>query len=182
MINLLPPEEKEGLLLEKKKRIAMILWVLLLLFFVCLIIILFSIRVYLKDQIEIQKSLLLKSEKNLGESDSRGLQEKIDSANLVLTKLTSFYREKIYLVEFLEKISETLPQEAYLTNLLATFSDTEEEVGFEVSLSGFVPTREKLFEFKKNLEKGDIFKEIYFPPANWVKPTDINFLVTLKYR
>ena len=180
MINLLPPEEKEKILLEKKKRMVIILWILGLFFLVCLILILFSVKIYLQIQVETQKTLLSEAEMKFGQSEARELHEKINSINSTLTRLDSFYQEKIYLVEILEKISKILPKKTYLTKLSAIFSKNEEEFGFTISLSGFAPTREALFEFKKNLEEENCFKEVYFPPANWVQATDIDFLVTFK--
>jgi len=166
-------------LLEKKKRMAAILWFLVLFFLSCLILVLFSIKAYLQIQLEAQKALLLEIEKKFAESEAWDLREKINSINLTLTKLESFYQQKIYLTEILEKVSNILPRRIYLTNLSAVFSNTE-EFGFKISLSGFAPTRESLFEFKKDLEKETDFKEIYFPPTNWVDPVDINFFVTFQ--
>ena len=180
MINLLPPEEKEKFLLEKKKRIIIILWALVLFFLVCLILILFSIKIYLRSQVESQRAFLIEAEKEFEQSEIQDLRKKISSVNLTLTKLNSFYQQKIYFSQILEKISQTLPSEAYLNNLSAVFSSDEEKGNVRVSLSGFVSTRETLFEFKKSLEKESNFKEISFPPANWVEPTDINFFTSFK--
>lgn len=179
MINLLPPEEKEELLSEKKKRIVMIFWVLVLFFLFCFILILFSVRIYFQSQAESQKALLLEAEKEFGQSEFQELREKINSINLSLTKLDSFYQQETYFSEVLEKVSKTLPQYAFFTNI-SVVPSAEEEFDIKVSLSGFVPTRGALFEFKKNLEKESNFQEIYFPPANWVKPTDIDFFITFK--
>lgn len=180
MINLLPPVEKEKLALEKKKRIIIILWALVLFFLVCLILILFSIKIYLRSQVESQKAFLIEAEKEFEQSEIQDFREKVSSVNLTLTKLYSFYQQKIYFSQILEKISQALPSEAYLTNLSAVFCPDGEKGNVRVSLSGFVSTRETLFEFKKNLEKESNFKEISFPPANWVEPTDINFFINFK--
>ena len=176
MINLLPPEEKEKLLLEQKKRIAIILWFLVLFFLVCLILILFAAEIYLKTQLDTQKTLLDEVQKEYNRPAIQNLQEKIKAANSSLTKLNSFYQKKIYFTEILERISKTLPQGIYLTNFSTVFSP---EV-LKISLSGFSPNREMLFEFKKNLEKEEDFKKVLFPPANWVKPTNIEFFVTFE--
>lgn len=181
MINLLPPQEKEKLLLEKKKILITILLILVLYFLFCLIFILFSIKVYSQIQIEFQEALLLRTEKGLGESEIKNFQEKIKETNSTLTKINSFYQQQIYFSEILERISKTLPQETYLTNFSTAFYTKEkEETGIKFSLSGFAPTRENLIEFKENLEKEEGFKEIYFPPTNWVKPTDIDFSLSFK--
>ena len=170
MINLLSTIEKEKLLLEKNKRIVIILWFLLLFFLICLILILFSIKIYIQAQVKSQQYLLTEVKKEKNQSEIENLKEEINSINSSLTKLNSFYQNGIYLSDILEKVSKTLPEELYLTNLSLIFPS--------VSLSGFAPTTETLFEFKENLEQEPGFKEVSFPPANWVDLTDIDFFVT----
>lgn len=178
MINLLPLEEKEKLRLEEKGRIITILWLLVLFFLSCLVLILFSVKIFSQSQIQSQKVLLLAAKKELEQSEIAELEAKVNSANLIFTKLNSFYQKKIHFSEILEKISEILPQGVPLTNLSSQLSSLEEENVIKVSLSGFAPTRESLFEFKQNLEKEPRFKEISFPPANWVKPLNVDFSVS----
>jgi len=172
MINLLPPEEKENLLREESWNLVLILGTLFLIFLICLALILFSVKIFISGQLEAQKILLLQEEKKFEESQIQSLEEKITVSNQTLSKLNSFYQSQTNLTEILEKISETLPPETYLTTLNLNLA--------QISLSGFSPTREILLEFKKNLEKEQTFGEIYFPPSNWVKPTDIDFIVTLR--
>jgi len=170
MINLLPQIEKQKLLLERNKKIAIILWVLVLFFLICSILILLSIKTYIQSQVKSQQYLLVETKEERNQSEIENLQEEINSINSSLTKLNSFYQDRIYLSDILEKISKTLPKELYLTNLSVVLPS--------VSLFGFAPTTETLFEFKENLEKESVFKEISFPPANWVDLTDIDFSVT----
>ena len=176
MINLLPPLEKEELLLEKKKKMIIILWLLVLFFLSSFALVLFSIKFYLQTQIESQKGLLVETEQQFGQSEVQELRDKINSANLTLTKLNSFYQQKVYFYEILERVSKTLPQEIYLTNLSAV----SEEDGIKVSLFGFAPTVDVFVGFKENLEEEKGFKDIRFPASNWVKLTDIDFSVTFK--
>lgn len=170
MINLLPPAEKVKLSSEKNKRIIIILWLLFLFFLICSILILFSIKTYIQAQVRSQQYLLTESKKEKNQSEIEDLQKEIMLVNSSLTELNSFYQDEIYLSDILEKISQVLPEELYLTNLSIIFPS--------VSLSGFAPTTEALFEFKENLETEPIFREIYFPPANWVDLVDIDFSVT----
>lgn len=178
MINLLPPKEKEKIALEMVKRKVIILWFLVLFFLVCLILILFSVKIYSQSQIESQKLVLAEAKKELEHSEIRELETKVNSANLIFTKLNSFYQEKIYFSEILEKISKIIPPGISLNNFSSQLSSVGEEKVIKVSLSGFAKTRENLFEFKQILEKEPGFKEISFPPQNWVKPADIDFSVT----
>ena len=93
-------------------------------------------------------------------------------------RLSSFYEKQVNLTEILEEISSALPAEIYLTNLSITTQDEE----LNCVLSGFAPTRERLLDFKDNLEKEVRFEEILFPPSNWEKRTDINFTVSFKVK
>lgn len=172
MINLLPPQYKAELKEEENWKLTLILSILFLIFLVCSALILFSIKVSISGQAEAQKILLLQEEKKFEESQIQNLEEKITVSNQALLKLNSFYQSQTNLTEILEKISETLPTGVYLTIL--NFNPAQ------ISLSGFSPTREILLEFKQNLEQEELFGEIYFPPSNWVKPTDINFSVNFK--
>lgn len=180
MINLLPPEEKEKFLIERRKKLITILWALVFFFLFCFLLISFSVKFYIKGQVEAQKIILQRLEKEFEQSGVQDLQKEINSINLTLTKLKEFYQKKTYLTEILERVSNTLPQETYLTNLSIVLLNNDEESGFKFSLSGFAPARGTLFELKKNLEKESDFKELYFPPTNWVKPIDIDFFVTFK--
>jgi len=181
MINLLPPKEKIEFFQEETKRLVVIIGSGVLVSLFCLILILFSIKIYISGQAESQKIILLQTEKEFQTSEMKNLQEKIILTNLTLSKLNSFYQEKFYLTKVLERISEILPPGTYLANLSFT-PRLGEEFRAEVSLSGFSSSREILFEFKKNLEAQEDFKEIYFPPASWIKPTDVDFSLTFKIK
>jgi len=174
MINLLPSTQKEELIEEEKYKLVLILGILFSIFLICLILILFSIKIPISGQLEVQKILLSQQEENFKKSQIQNLEEKVISFNQVLSKLSSFYYSQISLAEISEKISQDLPSGAYLTNFNFN-SETS-----QISLSGFSPSREILLEFKKNLEKEENFQEIYFPPSNWVKPDNIDFMVNFK--
>ena len=172
MINLLPPQYKAELKEEENWKLTLILSLLFLIFLVCLALILFSIKISISGQLEAQKTLLLYEEKKFEESQIQNLEEKITASNQAISELNSFYQSQISLTEILEKIFETLPSGVYLTTLDFNLD--------QFSLFGYSPTREILLEFKKNLEKEELFEEIYFPPPNWVKPSDIDFSVNFK--
>jgi Tfp pilus assembly protein PilN len=172
MINLLPPQYKEEFKQEESWKLILILEILVLIFLICLTLILFSVKIFISGQLEAQKILLLQEEKKFEESQIQNLEEKITISNQVLSKLDSFYQSQTNLTEILEKISEALPIKTYLTTLNFNLA--------QISLSGFSPTREILLEFKKNLEQEELFEEIYFPPSNWVKSTDVDFSVNFK--
>lgn len=181
MINLLPPAEKERLSLEMGRKISIIVWMLFLFFIIYLILILLSIKFYLQGQIEYQKIIIQKTESALQKTQTRELLKKIDNFNGIFEKLNSFYGKKIYFSKILEKISKIMPSGAYLTEVRLNSVESAEEGGvIEASLSGFILTREMLFDFKKVLEKEQSIKDVSFPPSNWVNPVNINFFVSFK--
>ncbi len=179
MINLLSPKEKEILNREERWKVIILLGIFILIFFVCLSSILFSIKTFTAGETEVQKILFSQKEKEFKSSQSQILQEQINIYNEKLLKLETFYQEQSNFAGILGKIYETLPVETYLTSLVITppSPQLEEKQGMTYHLSGFSPTREKLLEFKKNLEKEENFSEIIFPPSSWVEPVDINFAV-----
>jgi len=50
-----------------------------------------------------------------------------------------------------------------------------------IHLSGFSPDRNSLVTFKSNLEKETAFKNIVFPPENWLEAKNISFSINLEY-
>ena len=180
MINLLPLLEKEKTLLENKRRLIVILWILVLFFIFCFILVLLSIKFYIQGQVDSERIVVNTSVIEFEQSGAQSLHKRINSVNLKLDKLSDFYQNKVYITEILEKISITLPNGLYLNDLSFLAFRIDEESGFRVSLSGFASNREVLFNFKENLEKDESFKEVYFPPINWVKPVDIDFVTTFK--
>lgn len=189
MINLLPKEDKKTLLVEKNKKITVILCFLLLFFIICLILILFSIKTYISGRIDAKNIFLAESEKQLFQSETRELEDKIKMANNSFGRLDSFYSKNIYFSEVLEKVSAIFPEYFYVTNLSMKLDIKEVNDGLNnpesiiktersvsVSLSGFAPTREELRLFKENLEKS--FENILFPYSNWLDKENINFYVT----
>ena len=176
MINLLPPQQKEEGIREEIWKLISILGILSLVFISYLSLILFSIKIYISSELESQKIIYDIEEEKFKASEIQDFQKRIISLNQNVSKLDSFYQEQINLTKILEKISITLPPGVYLTNL-----NWQKEMS-QIGVSGFAPTRENLFEMKKNLEKEKDFENVYFPPSNWVKPKDINFYVTFKIK
>lgn len=182
MINLLPPQFKKELSEEKNWKLTIILGILILAFFISLALILFSIKTLISTQAQYQKALLDSAEEEFKDSEFQNLEKEITFLNQTFFELDSFYRNKFSLNEILEKIPTTLPPGIYLTSF--SFSpaalEKREEYRFEISLTGFSPTRKTLKELEENLKTQTDFKEVYFPLSNWAEPADINFYLTFK--
>jgi len=180
MINLLPPKNKKELLGEENWKIIMILGINILVIFVCFSLILYAINIFISGEINSQKIIYEQREKEFKIPQTQALQQNLITFNDILFQLDSFYQSRFKATEIFEEISETIPSEIYLTNLSINASKIGKEKTIGYTLAGFSPSREILLKFKENLEKKETFEEVYFPPVNWVKPTDINFQVTFK--
>ena len=180
MINLLPSQEKEEIKQEENFKLILILGIIFLFFLISFSLILTSINIYISGEAKVQKILYQQREKELENPQMRTFQEKLINFNQTLTQLESFYQGQPNFTEILEELTVTLPSGTYLTSLLITSQEKGEMLVF--NLSGFSPTRQLLLDFKENLEKEDSFKEVSFPPANWVKPVDIDFTVNFKVK
>ena len=167
MINFLPESEKKEFLLEETKRLVLILGVLFFLFLFSLALIFLSIKIYLSCEIQSQQFLLDSERGRLETKEIKDLKEQVAISNQKLSLVDEFYSQKINLVEILHKITKNIPQQLYLTDFVYSKNTSQ------ISISGFSPSRDMLFQFKKNLEKD--FQNVYFPPSNWVKSDNINF-------
>lgn len=174
MINLLPQKEKEFLIQEEQLRIVLVLGILFLALLVFLALALFLINTYILRQIDLGQAKISLEDGEFKNSDTRVLKEKVSFFNQELLKLDAFFEDQVSLTSAISKISQTLPSGVYLSSL-SYQKDTE-----KISLSGFCPTREVLFELKKNLESEEKIKELDFPPSNWAKPKDIEFHLNFK--
>lgn len=175
MINLLPPQCKKELKEEENWKLISILNLLFLFFLISFSLILFAIKIYIQGQVESLKALASLEEKGLQISETQELKERIFLTNQNIVKLNSFYQNQINSIEILEKISQTLPSGVYLT----AFS--WQKKNRQISFSGYAPTREILFEFRKNLKEQKQFGEIDVTSPNLYAPTDIKFTAVLKF-
>lgn len=174
MINLLPPQQKKEIEKEEKFKLVFILGLLILVFFLFVALILFSIQIYLSGRLLSQNIIFEAAQKRFEIPEIQDFQREIIALNQNIQKLDSFYQNQIELTKILERISQIVPPGVYLTN----FSWQKETS--EIKILGFAPSREDLFKLKENLEGTDYFFSINFPPANWLKPKDIDFQVIFK--
>jgi len=176
MINLLPPQYKKYLAEEERYRLIIILIVLFFLFLTCLALVLLSIKIYISGQAQNQKILLEAAKNEFKASEIQTIEKEVQLINQNLSKLNSFYQDRLDYASLLQKIATLLPEKSRLTSLSLKYLSSEE--GIEVFLRGFSPDRELLSEFKSALEEQTDFYELDFPPSNWINPD--NFSVSFK--
>jgi len=176
MINLLPSEEKKEILIKKKLKLVLIFELGILLFLISALFIAFSIVAYLNGEINLEKAAVVNKEEDIDLTTIADFQKETETLNKKIKSVESFYDGQTYLTPVLEKISEKLPSRSYLNN----FSFTKSSKTLQINLSGFIPTREDLLAFKRNIEGDKDFKNVSFPPGNWVSPTDIEFFLSFE--
>ncbi|MFH1780649.1 MAG: PilN domain-containing protein [Candidatus Nealsonbacteria bacterium] len=174
MINLLPPAEKNILKKEEKRCLIFIWGVFILFFLIALSLVLFAIKIDLAGKVAGYQTLLDCEWQKSVTSEVQNIEKEINAVNQNLKELDVFYKEQSPVTPLFQKISELIPEEIYL-NSMSLSPNQEKKDHFQVSLTGHSQTREALLELKKSLESQPVFQGIYFPPSNWVKPSDINF-------
>jgi len=176
MINLLPFSQRTELKKEEQIKIILNLELLLFIIFFCLGLFFWGIKTYLYIQIDAQKTLISAKEQELNFLNFSETKKELEELDKVFENLKNFYEAQPDIIKILEKIFDSQPKGLYLTN----FSYSSSNSG--INLSGYAPNRDSdLLPFKNNLEleKGKLFKEVFFPNYNWLKPLDVNFNVNI---
>jgi len=179
MIKLLPPEQKEEILTEKKFKLLLILEIVFVAFLLSFSLTLFLVNISILNDLRVQEVDLQEKEKAV--SLNKEFEEKLIRANANLSFLNTFYQERIEFAQILEKIPGLLPPGVYLTGLNFTPLPKEKN-SLKISLTGFCPNRETLLLLKGNLEKDAAFSAVSFPTEIWLKPSDIDFAISFKFK
>lgn len=179
MINLLPKKEKQRIAFERKKNLVIIFWFLVLYFFICLGLVLFLVKIFLNSQIEPQKIHLEEKRREIEKEKIEEIQKRITRANAGMKRINSFYENKIYYTEILEKISEIMPEGIYLNTLSLSKSVIEKEEVISFSVTGHSPDVDLLVVFRDNLKKEEKFKDLYIPSSSWINPQSFSIFFKL---
>lgn len=185
MLNLLPPAEKYFLQKEKNLKSLLILGLVLLFGLMCFSLMLLSINIYIAGQANAEDIVMKQVKEQAGKLGFADVEDKIRACNKSINDINSFYHNRIEMSGLIERISGILPSGIQLSYF--SFSAVEETIKEEssgkakkkiireISISGFAPSRENLFELKQVLESQQDFSNVYFPASNWTKPKDIDF-------
>ena len=182
MINLLPEKEKKELQIEETGRKLSLIFFFLFVFLLVLIFVLLSLKIYILSQVKYSQDILETKEKSLSSFQFQNFKKIIEKTNQDFSKIRNFYDAQIFLTPILEKLSVLAPQTIYFTNLSFKKIFQETELLTEIHISGYAKNRQDLFSFKKDLEAEKEFEDVYFSPSSWVKPGDIDFSLSFKFK
>ncbi len=169
MINLLPPAEKEKRSQEKQLKLAWVLGILIIAPILSFGLILFSIELYINNQIETKKTLI--EMERQGNYQIQTLQRKIGVINKNLLALNTFYKDQFMVSLLLEQVSNLLQQGAHLR----VFSYHED--GSRVMLSGYAVDVDDAYKFREQLREQENFQEVSFALGDWFQDKGISFRV-----
>ena len=185
MINLLPTTYKEELKREERIHLAFILTALVILFLTSLSLLLFATRIYLAGQIQAQE-VILEAERK-GFQKHRPVKEQIQSINLKISNISTFYEQETGVSVAVSRISSALPSGFYLTSFRyigpGTVFQGQNQAGermAQISINGFAPTRDALLLFQDTLEQDALFVQVVFPQSNLETRENIDFSFSVK--
>lgn len=174
MINLLPQKEKQDIQKEEQLKQVIIFGFLALFCFIFFYLILLFVKFDINKRLHQQEEALKQEEEKFEMSKTKNLEEEIALLNKDIAVVDSYYKNKFYLSDIIEELSEIKPSQIYLTNI--SYNVESREVG----VLGFSPKRENLSALKQNLEQSEKIKDIYFPASNWIKAENIDFFIRFK--
>ena len=184
MINLLPQKEKREIRMERIEKKVVFVSIFAGVSFVFFFLSLFALEIYISKKVDSTKEELAEREKELASSQFQEFKEEISETNKLLSEISKFEEDKVYIVPFFEIISKIKPSQVYFTNFSFQKELKELEKGSgnfdifsEIHISGFSPNRDILFQFLQDLKEEKSFSSVYFTPASWTEPEDFHLEV-----
>jgi len=181
MINLLPKIQKEELEREGRIKIISILGIVFFSVLLSFNLTLFSFKIISSNKLEIQDIIFQQREKELEIYKIKDMEKEIKKYNLLFSNLVDFYQEQVDVTEILKKITDQIPDNAYLKTIKFKSIDGKDFIA-EIFLTGFSPDRETLIKIKENIENEKNFGELNFPVSNWASQYNIDFSLNFKVK
>src|SRR3989344_3858505 len=177
MINLLPPLEKEKLSMEMNNKMAMVLGYIARTSLISLILVLFSVKFYILGNIRYHQGILSEAERQYKTEDFLFFKDIVQASNASLVKIDTFYKKDNRVADAAVLITGIQkPHGLYLTEVSLSKADNSNVI--KASVAGVSDSRDSLLAFKSNIENNEKITSIYFPPNNWVKPSEFDFYLT----
>jgi len=174
-LNLLPPYYKQEIKIRKIN--SQILYISILIFGIIIIFIflLGLINLFLFIQSKKIDAKIREINRELNLKKTKEYENKIKEFNKMLGSIDEIERKKVQFSPILEKISHLIPKEIKVNSIYLNNSK-------EVSINGLSPKRENLLRLKQVLENSEEFTDVKIPLPNLIKPRDIEFTVSFKYK
>lgn len=173
MINLLPPQEKQRLAQAETERMLVIWGFIIAVFLISFILTLLVVNVQIKGRADAQEILLQGLRQELEDPSVAQLKKELISANQLVARVEPVLAKHNKVSPIFDLIAGYLPSGVYITRL--SYNDSPRSI----TLEGFSPTRQMLLTLKSNLESEKLFSKVDFPPSNWIKSENIDFIVNL---
>lgn len=179
MINLLPPKEKQELLFLKNRNLAMVLGSVAVIFLVCLSLVLMSLKVYIMQKVDYEKRVLEGTQKKYETEESLQLLSSLKKYNANLSKINNFYKGAFYLSGYLiDILNVEKPKGVVFSDII--LEQLREENKIKATIYGKSDSREELISFKESIDKNEQLKNVFIPPDNLIKPSEISFNLTFE--
>lgn len=131
------------------------------------------------QKVEYEKSVLEWTQKKYETSESLSLLESLKKYNSNLSKMNNFYKGAFYLSGYLADILINDKPEGVVFNDVI-LEEAQEENKIKVIIYGKSDSREDLISFKGNIENKEKVKNVFLPPDNLIKPSEISFNLTFE--
>jgi hypothetical protein len=173
MINLLPQQWQKNLENEKNFKTVTILGIVIFSSLAAFVLMLALVRIFYSVEFDAGQIALAEKDQEVKIFNVEPTEKIINLNDGLISKIGDFYKNKIKITDVFAQISQTLPAGVSLTDF--EYSPTK------IDLSGIASERDLLVDFRDGLEKNQNFKNIIFPPEDWLTAKDINFNISLEY-
>jgi Tfp pilus assembly protein PilN len=173
MINLLPPYWQKKLANEEICKTAAILGIVAVAALLAFALMLLLVRVFYSAELKALDIAVAEKEQEMKIFKVEPTEKEVFEKGQLAAKVGNFYKNQARMSAIFLEVAGSLPPGV-------TLSDFGFSLG-KVGLNGFAADRDSLVAFKNILEKHSNFKNIDFPPENWLTAKDINFSVYFDY-
>ena len=173
MLNLLPSYWQKKLEEEELFKTVAILGTVVAAAAVAFVLMLVLVRVYCSVGLKDAQIVADEKGKEMEILNVKTVENEIASQNKFISDVKDFYSVQGGVTDIFLLAAESLPEGVTLSSFGLS--------GDTVRLSGHSPDRNSLVVFKSNLEKVPSFKNIVFPPENWLTAQSITFDINLEY-
>ena len=178
MINLLPQKEKQELIFQKNRNLVVVLGSITMIFLVCLSLVLLSLKFYILQRLSYQQSTLEEAEAQYQTPQYLSLLDSLKKYNMLLLRVDDFYKKENYFSDILKIVFTTKKPEGVTFNNIVLNRNNDNKT--KVSINGASISRDELLSFKDNIKDQNNVNNVYLPPDNLVKPSNINFSITFE--